>query len=699
MALIGGRSEQNIQELLLDASKYKKELSDVAKKIRQQQKHEKDLSTVRKALEKQTNELSSKNQKLGQSLPTKGVNGFNGAMNMSVKSMATFAIKAGALIGGLTLLKNGIGALIKNGLNWNDWVGKNADGLDRLSIAVDGIISKMDLQRTRMQLMADDFAITTDQMESLSKASIVLARRLGGDATQSLQKITTALVSGAPNKIMRQLGFDIELTGKKTEKFQSAMELLTERFGDFDAKISNVNEQIKATQSQFEDVTAELGSKLVVAFTPFLKAISSALTGLQNISDWIFKYNPSLASVDKSLQFKINQQADELLAGTTADRMVKGGGRWQPSAMGQSKVFGGPGEFGTPTIDALLAAKQNSSKLGKKYAAKITGPTESFGFGNVDELEAYIEKLKGIESKLSKPIDVGTSVAGDEWADAQRERIDAYFAEADAIDRVIESQQRMSDSILSLLPNAENLTGTFLNVTDSAIQAAFAGQNVFQVIMNAILGLVKQSAFAVASKAAGEAIYASSMSGLMYAEAAGLWASTLNPFGGQAFIPAAAAKTAAAASMSAAATQMATIAAVAGGVGIAASVGQGAMNAGFSGGGSGGGRGGSSPSSSYSGGESDTGEGVTYVNNVYSEGPYRRAAPLGNIMQMSANQPKRNHDAKMFTPTELLDSKPTVVQIDKVVLEIANADPARELIKDRKITAKEIKAAKNWKLL
>jgi len=175
------------------------------------------------------------------------------------KAMTAASVAGGLILGALGKIAQGFKSVAANALSAEDWIGRVTDALRDQAAAGANIINILDIQRSRMQLVNGDFALTEKQMQAVTKAAIVLARATGGNATESLQLLTNAIVTGGTERVIRKLGITIESTANKSAKGKVAVDAIVKRFGDMTIVAANSNEKIAQMKSALTDAIAELG--------------------------------------------------------------------------------------------------------------------------------------------------------------------------------------------------------------------------------------------------------------------------------------------------------------------------------------------------------------------------------------------------------------------------------------------------------
>lgn len=175
--------------------------------------------------------------------------------------MVAANLASGILARGFSLITGAIGDLLRTAANWEDWVGRNSKALDGMSDAIDGMISKLDLARTRTKLTTGDFQATERQLRAVTKAAIIHARINKTDFVPSLRAVTDA-ITGQRSRAFKDLGINVDFMGNAFEKASQALELLEDRFADTSIEASNTNEKIAKMESALTDSFGELSTAI-----------------------------------------------------------------------------------------------------------------------------------------------------------------------------------------------------------------------------------------------------------------------------------------------------------------------------------------------------------------------------------------------------------------------------------------------------
>jgi len=273
-------TEKQVTQWLLDADQHKGELKKVGAAYRRQEREEKNLAFVRKKLDGQTDKLAGGTNKL-----TRATGKLHGAMKV-----------AGGIVmaAGLAKLSQAMGSVIRTALDFEDWIGKDTAALDGMRTATAGMISDLDLAKARTRLTTGDYKLQEEQLKAVAVAAIHLTRINKTSFSQSLDQVTKSIKTGS-SKAMKELGFNVDLLGKSTDKTSLAIKLITERFGGTTVKAANTNEQIDQMKNSFEKASAEMGQAILES-----GALQTALEGLTVVAK---NFASIMGVVEKALYF------------------------------------------------------------------------------------------------------------------------------------------------------------------------------------------------------------------------------------------------------------------------------------------------------------------------------------------------------------------------------------------------------------
>jgi len=263
---IGGQSSDTIERWVLDAEQYKNELQNVAKLIRAAQKDEKDLATVREALGKKTEEATKQVAKLNSTLGTK--------------------ISAISWNQGLELLgklKSAVGKVEEQTEKWYRMTDDQSAAIHRMSAAVGGLVSPMELLRANTRFTMGDMQLTERQMIAVEKAAVTLGRAMKTNTADAFLKLTDSIIGGRGlERNLRLTGVSFNLVGDEGQKAAQALQVLEERFGNVSVGAKKSSERMEALKTQVSLLWGEM-----VRATKHSDIWKTALRGLGDITEWL----------------------------------------------------------------------------------------------------------------------------------------------------------------------------------------------------------------------------------------------------------------------------------------------------------------------------------------------------------------------------------------------------------------------------
>lgn len=231
------------------------------------------LANSMQGLSQSTQQAENAANKLGAAGPALG------------RSIGGVITKISAAVIAIQGLSGAFKRLIQDGANFEDWAdGKWSKTVKAMSKSVDGIIDSLTLQRGAMQLTTGDYKATQQQMEQLSKAAVILARRTGGDATQAFNTLVDAIVGGRPTRAFRALGLDVQLSGNATEKTAQAWGYLRILMKRTTVTVANTNERMSQLKGEITNATTAIGQAIIKS-DMFKNALSNIGLSLKWLND------------------------------------------------------------------------------------------------------------------------------------------------------------------------------------------------------------------------------------------------------------------------------------------------------------------------------------------------------------------------------------------------------------------------------
>ena len=318
-------NSKEISTWLLDADNYKSEIQNVAKLIRKQERHEKNLELVRKKLDGQTKTLTSSTSR------------YSGAMS---KLSSTMQVAAGNLLSaGIQKLSSAMRDGIQTALDYEDWIGKDASAIERLSNATGGLIGDLDLARARTRLTTGDFKLSEEQIAAVARAAIHLTRVYKTSFSTSLDKVTNTIKTGS-SKAFKELGFNMDLLGTAAQKTDTAIKKITERFNkDFDTSAQNTNERLDKMGNAWDRIVGQTGTQALGFFTQHVSQFADMV-------DLSAKASLKLANYWRDFLAGPEGRLAAMMIGAgglgTVGTGLKGPGSYQTSEADKAAMFGSP---------------------------------------------------------------------------------------------------------------------------------------------------------------------------------------------------------------------------------------------------------------------------------------------------------------------------------------------------------------------
>ena len=297
-------TQEMITEWRLDMSGNAKEIQNHIKDMRKAERAEKALDHMTKRL---SGDIDSMGRKV--KTTTNNIKGMSSTVGGSVSKFAAATV-------GILAFARGMTGVITTALDYEDWIGKNTAALDGMRKATAGIISDLDLERARVRLTTGDLQLNEFQLQAVTKAAVHMTRVMKTDFDSSLKKVTDTIQKGTSRGI-KELGINVDLLGKATVKTDTAVALITQRFGGMTVDAENTNERISQLTSTFSNIVGQIGTailqsdlfiavmkKMVVAAKFYLSLWRSDTT-----SEILGQTNEKIKAVRKELSFLATDDA------------------------------------------------------------------------------------------------------------------------------------------------------------------------------------------------------------------------------------------------------------------------------------------------------------------------------------------------------------------------------------------------------
>lgn len=567
--LIGGKSEDIVQRMVLDPSQWEKGLQDCAKLIRQQQRHEKDLELVRAELEKRTDSLSGVNQKLGETLSDIG-------KRISVATLASAALERG-----FDLVKESIADTIREGMEYSEYVSGHEKAIGRMSESLGGMVKATEIAKQQSKLMTSALHATDEQMEVIGKTAVVYGDRMHISVGQALGSITEKLVGGEGlPKLMRELGLSFEETSNKTFSSMAAIDKMRQAFGDTKPEVHDTKQALQEAGAAWDDFKGAAGAALlqVIPLKSELHGLAGALREVTSQGFGGKSWEIGAWSPTKLVSAIVNKET----AATKAqiDKMVERAGTMKLPELTVEYNDKRPGQGRRPELTAaerrLLQEYElqiETERKANEAAVRLTEARDKYAKEQLEfsiwaseaqakTLQRQVEegekrKAQGLEraKELSDYRGMTSFLVGDEGMrnlDATIDRMDRLFGSLEPGTQLMRELNQASKGFSSTLRELGTGTlvqayGGILNIADAAIQGkGNLGEMVLELGKSTALGLsqtllaqglaasIQASAYAAVPFTWPLAAAYSAQAGIFYTGAATLGAIGLGLSAGQA---------------------------------------------------------------------------------------------------------------------------------------------------------------------
>jgi hypothetical protein len=228
---VGGFDKQYVTRVLMDADQYKAEIKEIAKKVREANKAEKDQATVRKAVEKQTKKLEKETQKLAKA--NKGL----------TRTWADIAAKGRIAKGIVQSLGRAFNAVMSRGAQLSKLQDANTLSIKAATEATKGYLRQVDLLKAANAATAFDLGLTEQGFAKLSRAAVIMSRRLGTDANQAIGDLMLGMARQS-RKILDNLGIMVSVT-KANEEYAASIGKTVKQLDDAQRKTAFMNATLK----------------------------------------------------------------------------------------------------------------------------------------------------------------------------------------------------------------------------------------------------------------------------------------------------------------------------------------------------------------------------------------------------------------------------------------------------------------------
>jgi hypothetical protein len=413
---LGGFDREYVTRIMLNADQYKAEIKAVAKAIRDETKAEKDQKTVRKALGKQTETLEKQTAKL-----TKANTGL----------IRTWTDVAAAGRTALNIAKGvgrAWGAVAERGAQLSRLQDANTLSVKAATVATKGYLTQVDLLKAANAAVAFDLGFTEKQFAALSKAAVIMSRKLGTDANQAIGDLTLGMARQS-RKILDNLGIMVSVT-KANEEYAKALGKTEKQLTDAERKQAFMN----ATMAEIKRLTdgaalsianagdqwAVLKNKLTDAFDELSKSIVGT-RAMRDLMSGLAEVTNTFASVISIATGNLKLYTDQGIAAVDMLRrlaLATPGGIFKPlgkalagvsDAAKQRREIQRELDRVGKLFDEAVAKEQRRTGVTKPAAAAAAGKTgkgrskkapklpglQDLGVREADPLGAYLDTVAG----------------------------------------------------------------------------------------------------------------------------------------------------------------------------------------------------------------------------------------------------------------------------------------------------------------
>jgi len=191
-------------------------------------------------------------------------------------------ITSGDIVRGAVAASRAMVELAKQGGAYGDALANTRVNVDASAAAVQNLISKLDLVKAANLATESGMQITQERFEALAKAATIYAQKTGGDATQALNQLITALSTGAPETLRR---FNISLDAVRDNSMnaeerltalrEQGLDKVMEAFGATKVRIDDLGERIQQSETEWANMKVEVGK--FIAESPAISAAFDAV--------------------------------------------------------------------------------------------------------------------------------------------------------------------------------------------------------------------------------------------------------------------------------------------------------------------------------------------------------------------------------------------------------------------------------------
>lgn len=230
---------------------------------------------------------------------------------------AMLDIKTEIITSAFEKLKESVKGVFDEGLKWGHLSEENMKKVEGLADVTKKLISEESAWRGIKKLQEGDLRLTTEQMNNLAKAAVLMGRRNNEDASASFERLTDAIAGGrGAQKALYQMGITVDLVGTNFEKSGQALEILKDRLGNTDIELVSSMEKTKHLSAVYEDLQRTIG--VAILKSDLFKSSMDALA--QSVGFWSDKFKVFTGSVKQGTSEYYDIKAKELQLAIEAER-------------------------------------------------------------------------------------------------------------------------------------------------------------------------------------------------------------------------------------------------------------------------------------------------------------------------------------------------------------------------------------------
>tara|TARA_R100001530_G_scaffold115583_2_gene82542 strand:+ start:1880 stop:4048 length:2169 start_codon:yes stop_codon:yes gene_type:complete len=304
-------TQEVVTQWSLDPTKFKKEIGESIRDIKQAEMAEKRLDQIQGRLNGSFDKFGKKlkNTSTGlkkTQLSVKGLTKSNTGLIKSLSSVGTVAKAAfigitGAIVGASAAF---IG-LIDRGTKMQDLWRANTIGIDEARTQVKGFISDQQLLVAANKAATFELGLSEKQFAALSKGAVVASKKIGGDVPKAIDDLITGM-SRQSKMILDNLGILVSVE-KANEAYAKSLGKTAKELTDVERKQAFTNAAIADLQRIAGDAEIEVGD-LGTAYASLKTATDNALGAVARFLASLTTGSPTLSAFVS----KLNNAADAM---------------------------------------------------------------------------------------------------------------------------------------------------------------------------------------------------------------------------------------------------------------------------------------------------------------------------------------------------------------------------------------------------